>query len=113
MRVDFVSKPGKKGTEYPDNLFNTWLEYRVSKGDNQASIIREVNDALNRKYDNNTFYRWKKQQLSIPDLLIKQFINPELADILEWLFKTKKFSNRKMRFDTLAKAIQPPIKITE
>ncbi len=103
-------QPGRQGTEFPENLFNTWLKYRDSKGQSRAEIIREVNATLKRKYDNNIFYKWKKQKISVPDSILKEFVIPELPTILEWFYKTKGYPSKDINFQKLANAVRPAIK---
>lgn len=105
-----LMQPGPTASEFPENIFNTWLDFREAKGQTRAEIIREVNIACERKYDNNTFYKWKKQQLSVPDNVLKAFVLVELADTLEWFYKDKGFSTRGIDFKELAKAVSPPVK---
>ncbi len=105
-----IMQPGPQGAEFPSNLFNTWLDYRESKGQSRADIIREVNAALGRKYDNDRFYKWKKQKLTVAEPVVLQFINPELPAVLKWFYKTSGYPVKGIDFQALADAIRPAIK---
>ena len=77
-------QPGRKGkTEFPENLFNTWMDYRSAQGHSRADIIREINIKLGRKYDNDRVYKWKHQKLPVPSSIIQNFIFTELVDVLK------------------------------
>jgi hypothetical protein len=32
------------------DVFNTWLDYRTFSGEKRSTLIREVNERLNRRY---------------------------------------------------------------
>jgi len=102
-------KPGKK-SDYPENLFNTWLEYRESKGQKLTEIIQETNELLGRKYDNNSFYRWKKEKKTLPELFLYAVILPELPALLEYIFDVNEFSEHGVDFELLAEKIKPAFK---
>ncbi|WP_020211116.1 hypothetical protein [Gilvimarinus chinensis] len=108
---DGLSMPGKQqNVEFPDCLFNTWLDYREAQGQTRAEVIREVNSKLDRKYDNNAFYRFKKRQKSVSDRLILDFVEPELADALKWWFNEHGYPIKGIDFEHLAAAVCPPVK---
>lgn len=103
--------PGKtKDVDFPECLFNTWLDYREAQGQTRADVIREVNAALDRRYDNNAFYRFKKRQKSVSDSVILKFVEPELGSALRWWFNENGYPIKGIDFDHLAAAIAPPIK---
>lgn len=102
-------KPGKK-SEYPNNLFNSWLEFRIYKGQKLAEIIRETNEKLDRKYDNNSFYRWKTEKLTLAEVVLHGMILPELEDLLKFIFETNDFPKRNIDFNLLGDLIKPPVK---
>lgn len=105
-----MMQPGPQGSDFPDNLFNTWLDYRESKGQSRADIIREVNAVLGRKYDNDRFYKWKKQRMTVAEPVVLQFINPELPEVLQWFYQSKGYPIKGVDFQTLAAAIRPAVK---
>lgn len=105
-------RPGKEA-EYPLNIFNVWLDYREAQGDRRASIIREVNAKLGRKYDNNNFYRWKKQRANLPELIYTECVKPELPEALKWFFVTHEMPIRGIDFELLAEAVTPAIKMSQ
>lgn len=107
-----MPKPGKEA-DFPLNLFNTWLDYRESLGQSRADVIREVNSVLDRKYDNDRFYKWKKQLLTVPESVILTFIEPELPDALKWFFKANGLPAKGIDFELLAQAVKPPVKDIE
>jgi hypothetical protein len=109
--ADYMS-PGMKA-EFPQNLFNTWLDYKESQGFNRAEVIRTVNDKVDRKYNNDRFYRWKKQRATVAELVIINFVYPDLPAVLEWFFKDQGYPVKGIDFDHLAGAVRPPIKLTQ
>lgn len=104
-----MAKPSRE-VEFPLNLFNTWLDYRESLGQSRADVIREMNEVLDRKYDNDRFYKWKKQLLTVPEHVILSFIEPELPEALKHLFKVYGMPTRGIDFDFLAESVKPPVK---
>jgi len=105
-----MNRPGRLGAEFPDNLFNTWLDYRESLGQSRADVIREVNTRLDRKYDNDRFYRWKKQKMTVAEPVVIHFIYPELHKVLQWFFTNQGFPVKGIDFGVLAAAIRPAVK---
>lgn len=83
-------KPGRQGAVFPENVFNTWLDYReIGLKQKRADIIRELSSKLGRAYDNDRFYKWKKQKLSVPENVLVEVVYPELSDAITWLCKEK------------------------
>lgn len=105
-------QPGKNA-DFPENLFNTWLDYKESQGLSRADVIRSVNERLDRKYDNDRFYRWKKQKMTVAEPVMIEFIYPELAETLEWYFKEQGFPVKGIDFQKLADAVRPAIKLKD
>jgi len=73
--------------KYPNSLFNTWLEYRYSKGQLQSAVINEINAKLGKKYSNSTVYSWKKSPddyVLVFKKLYESFIYPELAEVIRF-----------------------------
>lgn len=103
-------KPGKTAT-YEPNIFNTWLDYHLASGMTQAELIRRVNEKMNKKYSNMTFYNWKTKQRTLPDIVYSNCILPELADLYEWYFKQKCYPAKAVDFDSLAAAFSPCVKV--
>jgi len=104
--------PGRN-TDFPENLFNTWLDYKESQGLSRADVIRSVNEKLERKYDNDRFYRWKKQRMTVAEPLVIEFIYPELAETLHWYFSQQGFPTKGIDFQKLADAVRPAVKLKE
>lgn len=105
-----VMQPGPQGAEFPDNLFNTWLDYRESLGQSRADVIRELNRVLDRKYDNDRIYKWKKQKFTVAEAVMLQFVRPELPDVLRWFFNLHGYPIKGVDFEHLAAAISPAVK---
>jgi len=103
-----MNKPGRKTKkETPDNLFNTWLAYRETTS-SRADIIREVSAKLERKYDNDRFYKWSKQILGCPQGVYDHCIYPEMAEVLEFYFDKIGYKLPKLKVDALATLITDP-----
>lgn len=99
---------------YPENLLNTFLMYRrETRGQTQAEVIRELNERLGRKYDNNSVYRWKKQLKTLPEVVQNEIIRPEMIRMLEWLFHSQSWNRGTIDFELLSKFISPAIKNTD
>lgn len=92
----------------PRNLFNTWLDYRLSKEQSKADLIREVSAKVERKYDNDRFYKWSTQQLNVPEPVLLEFIYPELPQVLEYFYNMNGYSTKDIDFNVLAETIVPP-----
>lgn len=106
----FRMRPGKDA-EYPLNLFNLWLDYREAQGQSRAEIIREVNEKIKRRYDNNSFYRFKRQSVTVPEPLTTECMEPDLPEALKWYFTKNEWPVRGIDFDLLAEAVRPAVKI--
>ena len=104
--------PGMKA-DFPQNLFNTWLDYKESQGLKRAEVIRAVNEMVDRKDDNDRFYRWKKQRAAVAEIVVINVIYPELAAVLEWFFNEQGYPTKGIDFEFLAGAVRPPVKITQ
>lgn len=102
-------KPGKS-TSYPDSLFKTWLEYRESKGQSRADVIREVNQKLDRKYDNDRFYKWLKTNTTVAENVMLDFVIPELPDVLKWKYDLLGYESKGIDFVLLSSLVRPTIK---
>lgn len=106
-----VMQPGRTPKkEAPSNLFNTWLEYRLSKGQSKAEVIREVSAAVERKYDNDRFYKWSMQKLTVAEPVLLTFIYPELPEVLKHFYVKNNYSLSGIDFELLANAIRPAVK---
>lgn len=110
FHVGVTMKPGKTAT-YDPNVFNTWLDYHLANGMTQADIIRRVNEKMNKKYTNMTFYNWKTKQRTLPDVVYASCILPDLAKLYEWYFKQKCQLTTAVDFQLLAAAFSPCVKI--
>lgn len=103
--------PGVKA-EFPQNLFNTWLDYHEARGNSRADMIRTANEMLGRNYDNNSFFKWKKQRTTVSELVVINFIYPELPAVLQWLFEQQGYPTKGVDFEFLAAAVRPAVKLT-
>lgn len=104
-------QPGRTPkAEAPNNLFNTWLEYRLSKDQTKADLIREVNAAVDRKYDNDRFYKWSMQKLTVAENVLLTFIYPELPEVLKHFYSKNGYPTSGIDFDFLAESIRPAVK---
>ncbi|MGH1472691.1 MAG: hypothetical protein ACRBCS_16030 [Cellvibrionaceae bacterium] len=102
----------REESDFPKNIFNTWLDYRQSLGQSRADVIREVNLRLDRKYDNGRFYKWKKQTAAVPDDILIHFVFPQMVDVLGYVFKTNNFPKNNIDLKLLGDLLSPPVKIT-
>lgn len=100
-----------RASEIPCNIFTTWLDYQESKGVIQAELIRQVNAKLGKAYDNKTFYNWKHQIRTLPDIVLNECITPELPMMYAWYFKNNK--EAKVNYEALAAAFAPCVKLIE
>lgn len=102
-----IMQPGN----YPNSLFKTWLDYRIEHlGQTRADVIREVNEKLDRKYDNDRFYKWLKTVMTVAEPVVIHFIEPELPDVLQWYFEKNNLNTKGIDFKELAEIVTPSIK---
>ncbi|MET1256961.1 hypothetical protein [Aliikangiella maris] len=103
---------GFKRSDYPKNIFNTWLEYRDQQhGETESYLIEIINEKLDKKFNKTTFYRWKKQEIALSDNVVEQFIYPDLIDMLKWFFNENGINIKDNDIKKLADKFKPQIKL--
>ena len=100
-----------RSDEARENLLTTWLEFRsVVYGESRADTIRMVNEGTGKQYTNSTFYSWITQRVSATDPVL-DIINQDLAEMLDWLFKTRGWDKGScINYAELASKLKTPIK---
>lgn len=101
---------GKPSTA-PPSMLQSWLDYRKDVyGHSRADVLREINKELNRSYPNDYVYRWLQFERAVPDIVVNNFIYPELHLVLEYLFKKYGWDPSGIDFVKLSELIRPTTK---
>jgi hypothetical protein len=107
--------------DYPNHAFNTWVQYKLEQKCSVSAspdglyipmdILREINEKLGTKYTIQRFSQWRSLSFrAIPDVVINEFVNPELHLVMGWYFTKKGYFNTKVDTDDLAEAFKVPVK---
>jgi len=96
---------------YPDSLFKTWLDYRIdSVGQKRVDVINEINEKLDRNYNNSHYYKWLKLRMRAPDILMTEVIIPEMPSVIEWYFSRSGVNVKNLDLVDFTSKFKPPIK---
>lgn len=100
-----------KNESYPDSLFKTWLDYRIdSVGQKRVDVINEINEKLDRNYNNSHYYKWLKLRMRAPDILMTEVIIPEMPKVMEWYFSLVGAKVSNLDLVDFTNKFKPPIK---
>ena len=94
------------------NFVTTWLEYRESCGESTLETIQKINNAVGKKYDYPTIFRWKKGVRDVPYDVLKNFFYPDIKPAIRLKFNRLNIDISDRQINSIESYIIDPFSIS-
>ena len=97
----------RKKKDYPQNAFNTWLDYCNSIGLSKADLIRKVTDGSGKRHDNSKFTQYQIQLIGTPGYVLRDYVKPDSAAMVQWLLEERGMELSTEAAEVIAEIVNP------